>query len=284
MPQKTPKITRVKKSIRSTKKVVLVKNTVMKINVSLSKLASFLTIYRKFVSNLKIREEILRKSDSIYEIGPTIIWTETEEDLAIFTSNENYTNYVGFEAPFNNPRSTQYLGKLFKNMRMVKGSILIKEATPTNAMHIPVHFCAYRIDEMGVLSIFDPSWHGADPGIYSTTAFYDSLDAFQIPYVHAFPDRKHHWQSRLPDDVFCQTWTLRWLYDDNARFPLPNTRLDAAKLISEYIQFFIRIIQKDLALYVPLFPEYKLEGNAPATVFESLLAQRSLTASINELF
>jgi hypothetical protein len=283
---KTPKVSRVtKKSTRTTKNVRSKKTTtVSEPKISLSKLSTFLTIYRKFVSNLKIREEILRKTPSVYEIGPTIIWTENSSDLPIFTSDENYTHFVGFDEPFSNPRSKQYLGKTLKSLRMVKGSILIKEATPTNAMHIPVHFCAYRINDTGVMTIFDPSWHGSDPGIYSTTAFYDSLDAFNIPYVHAFPNRTHHWQSLLPDDVFCQTWTLKWLYDDNAELPLPKSRLDASKHVAEYIRFFIRILQKDLSIYVPMFPAYKLEGNTAETVFRTLVTHNTLDKTVHRLF
>ena len=257
---------------------------------SLSKMAAFLRIYRKFVSNLKIREEILRKTASSYAIGPTIIWTEDVADISIFTTSENYSNFIGFESPFNNPSSKQYLGKIIKKMRMVKGTILVKEATPVttstliNPMHIPVHFCAYRVDEAGVFTIFDPSWHGADPGIYSTTAFYESLDAFNIPYSHALPNRKHHWQSRLPDDVFCQTWTLRWLYDDDARFPLPSTRLDAAKHIAGYIREFVRVVQRDISAYSALFPTYKLEGNSPEFVFQTILSHQGFVKTIHDLF
>ena len=259
-----------------------------------SKMDSFLTIYRKIVSNLKIREQILQQSCvsdytkgvvSDYTIGPTIIWTEKTSDIDIFTTAENYTHFVSFEEPFNNPRSKQYITKILKSMRMVKGTILIKEATPTDsALHIPVHFCGYRIDNSGVLSIFDPSWHKADPGIYSTTAFYDTLDAFKIPYVHALPNRKHHWQSLLPHDVFCQTWTLQWLYTDNARFPLPKNDSDAAKQMAGYIREFIAIVQRDTRMYASLFPKYKLEGNTLEKVCKTILNQPTLENVIHELF
>jgi len=154
---------------------------------------TYFRIYRRCMSNLQIRENILRTVPSAYEIGPTLIWTETSADLDIFTTAENYTNYIGFDAPFNNPRSPKYLPKLLKKMRMLKGTIMIKEASVDSSNRsIPVHLCAYRVDHMGTSTIFDPSWHSADPGIYSTTAFYDSLDAFGISYQHAEPKRSHH--------------------------------------------------------------------------------------------
>jgi len=276
---KTVKIKRVLKTARSTK------STYQKPKISLSTFASFITIYRKFVSNLKIREEMLRKTPSIYDIGPTIIWTEDADDLALFTTDEKYTHFIGFEPPFSDPRSKQYIKKQLEAMRMVKGTILIKEATTEkNPLHIPVHFCGYKIDESGVFIIFDPSWHGADPGIYSTTAFYDSLDAFKITYTHAFPNRKRHWQSLLPDDVFCQTWSLKWLYNDHGKLSLPTTRLDAAKHVAEYIREFVRIIQKDLPTYLPMFPAYKLEGNSAEMVFQTILAKHGLAKVIHDLF
>ena len=65
---------------------------------SLSKMAAFLRIYRKFVSNLKIRKEILRKTASSYAIGPTIIWTEDVADISIFLnlSLESVNKYRKF--------------------------------------------------------------------------------------------------------------------------------------------------------------------------------------------
>jgi hypothetical protein len=273
---------------------------------------SYLRIYRKTISNLHIREKILRKDAaaknsgvlsqsttcsyrriswiartpprvprsgvlSQYGIGPTLIWTENPDDLAIFTTAESYTNYLSFEAPFSNPRSPKYLPKILRSkaMRMKKGSILIKEETPENAMHIPVHFCAYRIDEAGVFTIFDPSWHSTDAGIYSTTAFYDSLNAFGIPYRHAEPNRAHHWQCVLPNDVFCQTWSLRWLLCDFTRpsiptrntFPLPKTRAEAIAQITTYIGEFSQMVLANIDEYMSVFPVYKLEGNDPRKVF-----------------
>ena len=260
----------------------------------------YLRIYRKTVSNLKNREKILRSIPSAYEIGPTIIWTETPDDLAIFTTDESYTNFIGFEAPFNNPRSPKYLKKILssKLMRMKKGSILIKEATIENTKRVPVHFCAYRIDENGMLSIFDPSWHSADPGIYSTTAFYDSLDAFGISityegkpspviprtptllrrygvltYVHAESKRTHHWQSLIPYDDYCQTWTLKWLMNDTIRtFPLPKTQTEARSHVSAYMREFTQLVLGDMSGFMANLPSYKLEGNEPLTVFHQICA------------
>jgi hypothetical protein len=241
-------------------------------------MSAFIRIYRKTVSNLKIREEILHSIPSKYTIGPTLIWTEVPEDLSIFTTAESYTNYIGFEGAFSNPKSPKYLKKILSKMRMTKGTILIKEASDnkSNAMNIPVHFCGYRIDEEGVLSIFDPSWHSSDRGVYSTTAFYDSLDEFGIPYQHAEPNRKHHWQSLLSDDVFCQTWTLRWLYLDSSSrsFELPLNGEKAAEHIAKYMKLFSDIILKNIEKYMQLFPEYKLEGYDPTTVFRTIRSKR----------
>jgi hypothetical protein len=245
---------------------------------------TFIRIYRKTISNLKIREEILRSVPSPYKIGPTIIWTEVPEDLAIFTTEESYKNYIGFEGEFANPRSKNYLKKILSNMRMTQGTILIKEATDPDAMNIPVHFCAYRVDAAGELSIFDPSWHSADPGIYSTTAFYDSLDAFGIAYKHSEQTRKHHWQSLLMNDVFCQTWTLQWLMSNSRSFPLPANRNDAAKHIAKYIKELSSIILKNIETYMSVFPAYKLEGRDPFVVFQTLHSNRALTTIINDLF
>ena len=267
--------------------------------MSLSKedtLFTFLRIYRKAVSNLKIREDILSSIPSEYSVGPTLIWTEDVNDLSIFTTAESYENFIGFESPFNNPRSPKYLKKILEKMRMKKGTILIKEATPEDAMHIPVHFCAYRIDNAGVLTIFDPSWHSADPGIYSTTAFYDSLDAFGIQYQHAEPYRSHHWQSILANDVFCQTWSLQWLMREDhyqsvfpsrsgtSAFPLPKTRLDAARHIAKYMKELSTIIVKKLDIYMSMFPSYKLENKNPTTVFRSIINNTQLVKYIHNTF
>lgn len=248
----------------------------MKPTVDIQKLRLYLRIYRKSVSNLKNREAILRSIPSTYEIGPTIIWTETPDDLSIFTTAETYTNFIGFEAPFNNPRSPKYLAKILssKRMQMKKGTILIKETSPENTTRILVHFCAYRIDENGILSIFDPSWHSSDRGIYSTTAFYNSLDEFGISYVHAETNRTHHWQSLIPFDDYCQTWTLRWLMDDSVTtrsFPLPKNEKEARKQVFEYITEFTKILLSNIPVYMSNLPTYKLEGNNPMIVFNTII-------------
>lgn len=245
--------------------------------------SALMRIYRKTVSNLKIREDILRNTASEYEIGPTLIWTEDADDLSIFTVAESYDHYIGFEAPFSNPRSPKFLKKILAKMRMTKGSILIKETTPPSAMHIPVHFCAYRVDGEGTLTIFDPSWHSADPGIYSTTAFYDSLDAFGIRYEHAEHDRPRHWQSILSNDVFCQTWSLRWLLIDNHAFPLPKTKLEASKQIAIYAKEFVRILSLNPE-FMTNFPKYKLEGRDAKAVLRSILSSQQFIKIIYDMF
>jgi hypothetical protein len=262
-------------------------------------LFTYLRIYRKTISNLKIREDILRSVPSEYSVGPTLIWTEDADDLSIFTDAESYTNHIGFESPFSNPRSPKYLKKILEKMRMTKGTVLIKESTQKDAMHIPVHFCAYCVDSDGTLAIFDPSWHSADPGIYSTTAFYDSLDAFGIQYKHAEPMRSHHWQSILPNDVFCQTWTLQWLIQESSfrsgvrsrsgfpfrsGFPLPKTRLDAAKHIAKYMKELSTIVVKKLDIYMSVFPTYKLEHHNPTVVFRAIISNAQLVKYIYNTF
>ena len=256
-------------------------------------LFTYLRIYRKTISNLKIREDILRSIPSEYSVGPTLIWTEDADDLSIFTDSESYTNYIGFESPFSNPRSPKYLKKILEKMRMTKGTVLIKESTQKDAMHIPVHFCAYCVDSDGTLTIFDPSWHSADPGIYSTTAFYDSLDAFGIQYKHADPMRSHHWQSILPNDVFCQTWTLQWLIQESSfrsgfpsrsGFPLPKTRLDAARHIAKYMKELSTMVVKKLDIYMSVFPTYKLENHNPTVVFRAIISNAQLVKYIYNTF
>ena len=245
--------------------------------------SALMRIYRKTVSNLKIREEILQTYESEYEIGPTLIWTEDADDLSIFTVAESYDHYIGFEAPFWNPRSPKFLTKILAKMRMTKGSILIKETTPPSAMHIPVHFCAYRVDAEGTFTIFDPSWHSADPGIYSTTAFYDSLEAFGVRYKHAEHERPRHWQSILSNDVFCQTWSLRWLLIDNHSFPLPKTKLEAAKHIAIYTKEFARILSLNPE-FMTIFPKYKLEGRVAKSVLRSILSSKQFVKIIHDMF
>lgn len=259
---------------------------------SATSLFTYLRIYRKTVSNLKIREDIVSCIPSEYSVGPTLIWTEDIDDLSLFTTAESYENFIGFESPFNNPRSPKYLKKIIEKMRLKKGTILIKEVSQKDAMHIPVHFCAYRIDDAGVLTIFDPSWHSADPGIYSTTAFYDSLDAFGISYQHAEPTRSHHWQSLLPNDVFCQTWSLQWLMQEpssksgfsfrsgTSGFPLPKTRLDTARHIAKYIKELSSIVVKKLDIYMYVFPKYKLENHNPTIVFRNIISNTQLVKYI----
>lgn len=283
-------VSRSRTSLQNSAKVIRsAKSTKPESSASVSGIlpSAYLRIYRKMVSNLKIREDILRSenaSSSKYKVGPTLIWTENAKDLSIFTATPN-TNFIGFEAPFSNPNSPKYLPKILKKMRMTKGSILIKDTSSVDPMHIPVHFCAYRVDENGELTIFDPSWHSADPGIYSTTAFYDSLDEFGIAYKHAEASRPHHWQSLLPHDVFCQTWTLQWLYKDNMRsFPLPKTRLDAAKHIATYIKEFASIVSHSVDECMSSFDQYKLEGNRPRTVLQSILSNRILVKTIYDMF
>lgn len=246
-------------------------------------LFDYLRIYRKSASNLHIREDILRTHKTEYETGPSLIWTEDANDLAIFTDDEEYTNFIGFESPFCNPKSPKFLKKILQNMRMKQGTILIKDAGSNSAMNIPVHFCAYRVDQTGELTIFDPSWHSDDRGNYSTTAFYESLDVFGIPYKHAYPDRKWHWQSLLPNDVFCQTWTLQWLLS-SGRFNLPKTRLDAATQLANYVKTISRLISHDFDRYLEVFPRYKLEGNDPRKVFHSIITDRILAKNIYEMF
>lgn len=246
-------------------------------------------IYRKAISNLKIRDDILRSVPSNYAVGPTIIWTEIPGELSIFTTEESYTNYIGFEGVFANPKSKNYLKTILEKMRMIKGTILIKEAPDNEAsiMNIKVHFCGYRIDENGKFFIFDPSWHSSDKGIYSTTAFYDSLEEYRIKYQHAEPTRKHHWQSLLLNDVFCQTWSLRWLYIENDhQFYLPPTNKTAAKLIAMYMKKFSGIILQNIEKYMSMFPAYKLEGQDPTAVFRTLSGKReeTLTEIIYDYF
>jgi hypothetical protein len=242
-------------------------------------MSAFIRIYRKVISNLKIREDILRSIPSKYKVGPTIIWTEIPEELSIFTTDESYKNYIGFEGKFAVKNSPKYLKKIIKNMRMTKGTILIKEAPDKEAsiMNIKIHFCGYRIDKNGKLFIFDPSWHSADKGIYSTTAFYDELKHFgikeDINYEHAEPNRAHYWQSLLKNDVFCQTWSLRWLYyddDKDRHFKLPDTDKKAANQIAKYIRGFSDIILNNIEKYMSVFPAYKLEGHDPKFVFKTL--------------
>lgn len=262
-----------------------VTNPIKKNKIDNDTMSTFITIYRKTISNLKIREDILRSiGDPKYKVGPTIIWTEVPEDLSIFTTDESYDNYIGFEDEFANPRSKKYLKTILKTMRMTQGTILIKEESESDSMNIPVHFCAYRVDDKGTLTIFDPSWHSEDPGIYSTTAFYDSLDAFKIEYQHAEQKRRHHWQSLLINDVFCQTWTLKWLLSDDTRdFPLPPKRIDAAEHVAKYMKEFSRIILKNIEKYMSMFPKYKLDGQDPSNVFTTIVNKHDLKSIINDM-
>jgi len=217
-----------------------------------------------------------------------LIWLETPSDLPLFTIS-GLTNYLTFDAPHDNPRSQKYLKTMLRKRRMTKGTVLIKEATPENAP-ITVHFCGYIVDAEGTFCIFDPSWHRDDPGVYSTTAFYDSLDAFGIPYVHAEYDRAHHWQCVLRNDVFCQTWTLAWLLFDGSPtgsptgFPLPRTRKEACAQLAKYIHGFVQLIRKMPKTVIPLFPGFKWEGYAPDSVFDRIRQDARLQQTIERQF
>ena len=264
-------------------------NTLPKMPNTYNELTKRLDIYRKFASNLKIRESLLAYSAQTYAVGPTIIWTEDTADLELFTPDLD--NYLTFEEPHNNPRTKLYLKRVLLKNRMTKGSILIKEATPEtpkkrnmSAPKIPVHFCGYMVDDKGTLTIFDPSWHSADPGIYSTTAFYDSLDAFNIPYVHAYSRRSHHWQSLLENDVFCQTWSFAWLLCNGEEIPLPNTQEEAAERLNEYIQGLSKLFLAMEDLLVPMFPTQKWEGYTPEFVFQGIQDCPYLANMIFETF
>jgi hypothetical protein len=233
-----------------------------------------LRIYRKTVSNLKIREKILNaiRSASDYKIGPTIICTSDPDNVKLFTVDEDYTNFIGFER---NPID----GKKMKTMKKTKGTILIQDENPGDAMNIPVHFCGYRVDEKGNLEIFDPSWHSKDRGDYSTTLFYDSLDAFGVAFKHFFEKRPRHWQSLLQQDVFCQTWSLKWLSirddgEDLHKFYPPVKTADAIKQLTNYIKTFAKIISDKIDFYTSEFCSRhacKLEGNNIKTVFDNII-------------
>lgn len=244
-----------------------------------------LSIYRKFVSNLAIRDSLLSNAAStVYAVGPSLIWVEVPTDLSLFTVS-GLKHYLTFDAPHNNPRSPKYLKRMLLKNRMTKGSILIKEHTPANAP-ITVHFCAYIIDANGTMSVFDPSWHSVDPGVYSTTAFYDSLDAFGIPYVHAHCGRTHHWQSVLRNDVFCQTWTLEWLLCDGYPngFPLPMTRKEVSEQLAQYINRIVQMIWEVRCHIIPLLPVAKWDGYTPDTVFSRILQHPNLQTTIETRF
>jgi len=241
-----------------------------------------LAIYRKFVSNLAIRASLLAATSSKYAIGPSLIWLENPDDLSVFAT-AGVKHYLTFDAPHDNPRSPKYLKRMLLKNRMSKGSILIKEQTPENAP-ITIHFCAYIIDANGTFYVFDPSWHSADPGIYSTTAFYDSLDAFKIPYVHVESSRAHHWQSVLRNDVFCQTWTLAWLLNDGAQFPLPTSRKHASDQLAKYIHQLVEMIWPNRAEMIPLFPVSKWDGHQSDLVFSNIMETDDLDTIIHYRF
>ena len=247
--------------------------------------AGRLSILRRFASNLAIREAFLSRwstprvlskygisVDRTYSVGPTILWTEDSADLSIFTSQEGFDHFWTFEEPYNDPRTKTYLGKLLRANKRTKGSILIKERTSPDTPNIPVHFCAYRVDDRGQLTIFDPSWHRADPGIYSTTAFYETLDAFRIPYTHWEPNRTHHWQSVLPHDVYCQTWTLWWLFTEGQAFPLPKTPAESAEQLQCILMRFAGMVLRHHHVLIPLFPKWKWEGETPDEIFSTIPA------------
>lgn len=245
-----------------------------------------IVIFKRMVSNLTIRDELLRSTNPhTLEIGPTILWIENpEKDKDIFTKNEHYDNYLSFEED----DATHYINnnknKNNKNLQQydnIKGSILIKEYNKKNKTgNIPVHFCAY-VYKNNVLYIYDPSWHIDDRGEYSTTAFYETLRNYEINYVMVEQNQSHHWQSLLDNDVFCQTWTLEWLLRDGvAGFPLPKTNITAGRMIIAYLRHFIRLMKKDdIEKYVLLFPSYKWLGMSPLFIFD--IIEHHITA--NEL-
>jgi hypothetical protein len=213
-----------------------------------------ITVFRRFISNLNIREQLLQNNSSgKYSIGPTILWLPTDflrDNITEIRPIENQYHHYILIAGKPNVWSTK-----IRNIEpMTKGTIMLRaeDSTGTN-----VHFCGYIVDEKRKLFIFDPAWHKKDKNPYSEDKFYNTLTrSGKIKYTHVYKEREHAWQNILPHDVFCQTWSLVWLLRDGEIEPVTDIN-GASHAISNYFHEINAIIHRDKKKYISLFPRKK---------------------------
>ena len=185
----------------------------------------------------------------------------------------------------------------FNSLDKVKGSIIISEGEKSESGGTSVHFCGY-IYEDNILKIFDPSYHKDDKltGEFYLDFLYKYLKKKQkeekktkeknpFVYENVYEDRPHPWQGEfvepsklLKKDVFCQTWTLKWLLKPNdSKFTLPNTPEEAANRIAHYYHEFVVLIKrirkntkKDEPNIIQFIPEEKWNGFSPNSVLKDI--------------
>lgn len=203
----------------------------MSTKVSLDTINSHITIYRKCVTHLGIRDEILSNNPSEeYMIGPTILYIP-QDYVNIITENKSYKNYV-------------YINSQFKLPEASKGTIFIKMSNEDSN----VHLCAYTFKN-NKITIFDPAWHPVDKkGEYSEDEFYDDLKTvikkykpkYQVDIVNTGGSKSI--QSVLNNDIFCQSWSLKWLLEDG-NMKYPNTE-DKKETITKIIEMIKELHEK----------------------------------------
>jgi hypothetical protein len=57
----------------------------------------------------------------------------------------------------------------------------------------------------------------------------------------------------------------------NGGFPLPKTEKDARTQVLEYITHFAKMVLTNIPIYMSNLPSYKLEGNDPMIVFNTII-------------
>lgn len=215
--------------------------------VSSDVINTHLRIFRRLITNLHVRENILQHNNkkNEYSIGPTILYIP-KDYLNIITDNKKYKNYIFVNSSFKLPENS-------------KGTIFIK----TSMDNSNVHLCAY-IFKNNKITIFDPAWHPKNKkGEYSEDEFYIDLqkiiNKYKPKYSYEIVETggNKSIQSYLDNDIFCQSWSLKWLLEDGSmKFP---TSLNGAVIqIISILQEFTEIINNNIE-NIFLLPKEKFE-------------------------
>jgi hypothetical protein len=216
-------------------------------NISLDEINTHIRIFRRLITHLQIRENIVEHNNEggKYSVGPTILYIP-KEYLNIITENKKYDNYIFVNSAFKLPEGS-------------KGTIFIKTSTEDRN----VHLCAYTFKD-NKMTIFDPAWHPVNKkGEYSEDDFYEDLQKIIKKYkpkysyeiVKTGGDKSI--QSYLGNDIFCQSWSLKWLLEDG-EMEFPNSLNAVVTRIITILQELIVIINRTPD-FIYLFPKEKWE-------------------------
>lgn len=229
-------------------------------------LQSYESVFRRFIGNPVVRKKILQeKPDNHYSVGPTLFFmdkktkfNEIKQIMYLFKNRGDYgddsiniySETDKFMALFYGiHKKTKQKGATVLPLNNVKGSIIISQGVVSKSGSIEVHFCGYVFED-GVLHIFDPSHSKNTPGTFASFVdeFYPFLTKHRIQWQHVYENREYPWQHKpvlLKHDVFCQTWTLKWLLKPNDRnFKLPANALKAAQNVADYNHEFMGLIDE----------------------------------------